>query len=143
MLFVANADANNVAVFNVAVPGQAKPLGFIPVGWYPTSVRYNPKDQRLYVANGKGTTPKANPQGPIPTQSSAKTVRQYIGNLFRGTLGIIDLPTPQQMAKYSKEAYACSPLRADAGVTSTRPADNPIPGKLGDPSPIKHVLYII
>jgi DNA-binding beta-propeller fold protein YncE len=143
MLFVANADANNVAVFNVTNPGQAKPLGFIPAGWYPTSVRYNPKDKRLYVANGKGTTPKANPQGPIPSQPSGKTVRQYIGDLFRGTLGIIDLPTPEQMAKYSKEAYACSPLRADKGVTAERPVDNPIPAKVGDPSPIKHVLYII
>ena len=56
MLFVANADANNLAVFNVSEPGEAKPLGFIPVGWYPTSVRYNPADKRLYVANGKGTT---------------------------------------------------------------------------------------
>src|SRR5207253_4140325 len=64
MLFVANADANNLAVFNVATPGQAKPLGFIPTGWYPTSVRYNPADRRLYVANGKGTMSQANPQGP-------------------------------------------------------------------------------
>jgi DNA-binding beta-propeller fold protein YncE len=143
MLFVANADANNVAVFNVADPGKAKPLGFIPVGWYPTSIRYNSMDKRLYVANGKGTTPKANPQGPIPSQRSSNTVRQYIGSLFRGTLGIIDLPTPEQMAKYSKEAYACSPLKADKGVTAARPADNPIPSKVGDPSPIKHVVYII
>src|SRR5207247_2499551 len=30
LLFVANADANNVAVFNVAKPGDARPLGFIP-----------------------------------------------------------------------------------------------------------------
>jgi len=28
-------------------------------------------------------------------------------------------------------------------VTMERPADNPIPAKVGDPSPIKHVLYII
>src|SRR5436305_14853656 len=66
MLFVANADANNIRVFNVTEPGKAKPLGFIPAGWYPTSVRYNAKDKRLYIANGKGTTPKANPQGPRP-----------------------------------------------------------------------------
>ena len=32
MLFVANADSNNIAVFNVAQPGKAKSLGFIPVG---------------------------------------------------------------------------------------------------------------
>src|ERR1700730_4627870 len=42
MLLVTNADANIVAVFSVDAPGQSKPLGFIPAGWYPTSVRYNP-----------------------------------------------------------------------------------------------------
>src|SRR5262249_42692075 len=40
LLFVANADANNLAVFNVEERGNGKAMGFIPVGWYPTSVRY-------------------------------------------------------------------------------------------------------
>ncbi|MGH7969121.1 MAG: YncE family protein, partial [Limisphaerales bacterium] len=38
-LFVANADNNMVAVFDVSNPGKTKSMGFIPVGWYPTSVR--------------------------------------------------------------------------------------------------------
>jgi DNA-binding beta-propeller fold protein YncE len=142
MLFVANADANNVAVFNVAEPGRSKPLGFIPVGWYPTSVRYDPAAKRLYVANGKGTTPKANPQGPQPTHQG-KTVRQYIGSLYRGTLASIDLPAPAHITKYSQDAYACSPLRPDAGVSAEAPKESPIPPKLGGPSPIKHCVYII
>jgi DNA-binding beta-propeller fold protein YncE len=143
MLFVANADNNNLAAFNVADPGHARPLGFIPVGWYPTSVRYNPADRRLYVANGKGTTPLANPQGPNPLLPPNKTVRQYIAGLFRGTLGVIDLPTPARMAAYSKEAYDCTPLRADQGVTAARPEGSPIPGQVGDPSPIKYCVYVI
>jgi DNA-binding beta-propeller fold protein YncE len=143
LLFVANADANNLAVFNVAVPGQAKPLGFIPVGWYPTSVRYNPTNQRLYVANGKGTTPRANPQGPNPLLPGTKTVREYIGGLFKGTLSVLSVPTAAEMPAYSKDAYACSPLRADLGVAMTAPADSPIPAKVGDPSPIRHCIYII
>lgn len=110
MLFVANADANNLAVFNVSEPGQARPLGFIPVGWYPTSVRFNPANKRLYVANGKGTMSLANPQGPNPLLPN-RTVRQYIGGLFQGSLGIMDLPTPAAMAAFSKQAYQCSPLR--------------------------------
>ena len=143
MLFVANADANNVAVFNVTEPGKAKPLGFIPVGWYPTSVRFNAADRRLYVANGKGATPRANPHGPNPLAPPNKTVREYIAGLFRGTLSIIDLPTPERMAAYSKAAYQCSPLRADLGVVAEPPPGSPIPKKVGDPSPIKHVIYII
>jgi DNA-binding beta-propeller fold protein YncE len=143
MLFVANADNNNVAVFNVEEPGKAKPLGFIPVGWYPTSVRYDPADKKLLVANGKGTTSLANPQGPNPLLPRNITVRQYIAGLLRGTLSIIDLPTPAKMAEYSKQAYACSPLRNDNAVTARAPADNPIPAHVGGTSPIRHVIYII
>ncbi len=144
LLFVANADNNNLAVFNVADPGDARPLGFIPVGWYPTSVRFNPADKRLYVANGKGTTSLANPQGPNPLlPARGQTVRQYIATLMNGTLGILDLPTPERMAEYTKRAYLCSPLRRDLGVTAERPEGNPVPARVGDTSPIKHCVYII
>jgi DNA-binding beta-propeller fold protein YncE len=142
MLFVANADANNVAVFNVSDRDDAKPMGFIPVGWYPTAVRFNGDDKRLYVTNGKGMMPKANPHGPQPRTGPASTP-EYIAGLFRGTLTTLALPTPEQMARYSRIAYACSPLRADAGAVMTPPAGHPIPAKIGDPSPIKYAIYIV
>ena len=143
MLFVANANANNVAVFNVSQPGKARPLGFIPTGMQPTSVRYNSADKKLYIANGRGTTPKANVQGPNPLLPRNSTTREYIAGLYRGTLSILDLPDENRMIAYSKQAYVCSPLRADAGTVGTRPEGNPIPGKVGDPSPIKYCIYII
>jgi DNA-binding beta-propeller fold protein YncE len=143
LLFVANADANNVAVFGVGTPGKAKPLGFIPTGMYPTSVRYNPAGKKLYIANGRGTTPRANPHGPKPGYETGQTIREYIGAIYRGTLSILDVPTEERMIAYSRLAYRCSPLRADLGVAGKRPADNPIPGKVGDASPIKHCIYII
>jgi DNA-binding beta-propeller fold protein YncE len=143
MLFVANANANNLAVFNTTEPGKAQPLGFIPVGMYPTSVRFNPADKRLYVANGVGCTPRANPQGPNPLAPRNATVRQYIAGLYRGTLGIIDLPDADRMRDYSKDAYLCSPLREDLGVSAPPAADNPIPRQVGERSPIKYCIYVI
>jgi DNA-binding beta-propeller fold protein YncE len=143
MLFVANADANNVAVFNVADRDDARPLGFIPVGWYPTSVRFHAESRRLFVANGKGTTPKANPHGPMPGRPAGGTIAEYIAGLYRGTLSTIPLPNPQQMARYSEQAYRCSPLKGDASAVGDVPAGNPIPAKVGDPSPIKYCIYII
>ena len=144
MLFVANADNNNVAVFNVEKPGDAKPMGFIPTGWYPTSVRYNPADRKLYVADGKGLSSRPNPMGPNPEQvRNLRPAYQYIASLMQGTVSVIDMPTPEQLAKLTKQAYACSPLNKDASVSATRPDDSPIPGKAGDPSPIKYVIYVI
>src|SRR5262249_41798394 len=97
ILFVANADSNNVAMFNVEK--AAAPLGLTPVGHSPTSVRFNPADQRIYVTNGKGIMPKANPHGPRPNMPAAlQTLNEYIGGLYRGTVSAIAMPTPQQMA---------------------------------------------
>jgi DNA-binding beta-propeller fold protein YncE len=143
ILFVANANSNNVAVFNVVDSDKAMPLGFIPTGWYPTSVRYNARDNRLYIANGRGITPRANPHGPDPNGRQGGRTEEYIAGLYRGTLGIVPLPTPHRMAVFSKQAYACSPLHADLEVAAKARRDNPIPARVGRPSPIKHCVYII
>src|SRR5581483_9882885 len=79
VLFVANADNNNLAVLNVTDPKNAKPMGFIPTGWYPTSVRFNPKDKTIYFANGKGLSSRANRDGPNPTVPQARNLKAYIG----------------------------------------------------------------
>lgn len=143
IMLVANADASNLSVLNVADPKKAVPLGFIPTGWYPTSVRHNPGDGRLYVANGKGITSKPNRYGPNPLRPGQGTL-EYIGGLFKGTVGILDMPSPAALANLTKQAYACSPLTAEAGpLADDVPADNPIPRKVGDRSPIKHCIYII
>jgi len=144
VLFVVNSDNNNVAVIDVSERGHSRSLGFIPAGWYPTCVRYSTLDNKLYVANGKGLLPKANRQGPNPLNQPPRTLQEYIGGLFQGTLAQIDTPSPGQMAKYTRTAFACSPLREDKQpVSRPREADNPVPAKVGDASPIKHCIYII
>ena len=65
-LFVANANINAVAVFDVSSVGHGRSLGFIPTGWYPTSVRVTPDGRRLLVVNGKGNKAMADPDGPQP-----------------------------------------------------------------------------
>lgn len=144
-LFIANANVNNVAVIDVTTPGKSRSMGFIPTGWYPTSVRVTPDGKSLLVANGKGLVSKPNPNGPQP--AAGKTTSEYIGSLFKGTVSIIALPKraelEKQMEHYTATAYQCSPLRRDNGPTLKRPGGNPIPGKLGDSSPVKHCIYIV
>jgi len=144
VLFVANANTNDVAVVNVKEPGASKPLGFIPAGWYPTSVRVARSGKTLYIANGKGTSSKANRDGPNPLAERAGGVREYIGGLYQGSLSILPMPGPRDMVDYSRTVYECSPLRvALGGPAPARVAGHPIPGKVGDPSPIKYCVYII
>jgi len=147
VLFVANANTNNLAVVNVKEPGESTPLGFIPTGWYPTSVRVARDGKTLFVVNGKGLASKANREGPNPLAggTDGKT-REYIAGLLQGTLSVVPMPGPKEMAGYSRTVYECSPLkRADpAAVTGPAPAPgNPIPAKVGGPSPITHCVYVI
>ena len=149
MLFVANADANNLAVFNVADrdDGQAARL-------HPDRLvsdrrsASTPHDKTLYVANGKGLTLEGQPQRPEPAAAASRgNLDEYIGGAVPAARSaILDCPTPEQMATlHASTAYACSPLqtgRRGRAPTASRP-DNPIPAKVGDPSPIKYCIYII
>jgi YVTN family beta-propeller protein len=131
VLLVANADNNNVAVIDVSTRGRSRSLGFIPVGWYPTSVRFSKADGKIYVANGKGLMPKANRQGPNPLNNPPRNLQEYIGGLYQGTLSQIEPPSPADMAKYTKTAFSCSPLREDKQpVAKPREANNPIPASV-------------
>ena len=144
VLLVANADNNNVAVIDVQERGGSQSLGYVPVGWYPTSVRFHPSDGRLLVANGKGLMPKANRQGPNPLNDPPRNVREYIGGLFRGSLSLVAPPSSVAMAQYTRAAYQCSPLRGDRQpVAKPRDPKNPIPAQVGDPGPIEHCIYIV
>ena len=147
-LFIANANINTIAVCDVSVRGKSHSLGFIPSGWYPTSVRVTPDGKKLLIANGKGIISKANPNGPQPgKKAQPKSTSEYIGGLFKGTISIVDIPSRKDwetaLERYTAQAYRCSPLRRDNAPTGKRPEQNPIPGRLGDPSPIKHCIYIV
>jgi DNA-binding beta-propeller fold protein YncE len=144
LLFVANANINAVAVFNVSEIGKSRSLGFIPVGWYPTSVRVTSDGKKLLVANGKGSAPKANRYGPQPGRTVPADVREYIAGLFNGTLTIIDLARgekfEEQMQRYTARAYQCMPKPE---TLASVPENHPVPAKPGGPSPIRYCIYII
>ena len=151
-LYIANADNNCLTVFDISKPGWSKSKGFIPVGWYPTSVKTI--GSRIFVANGKGFTSKANPYGPNPMRKAEDVIYQsgdlkrpkeveYIGGLFKGTLSILPVPSEKQLSSYSRMVYDNSPYTKDKEINAQGEAGNPIPMKVGNPSPIKYVFYII
>ncbi|MFZ9331590.1 MAG: bifunctional YncE family protein/alkaline phosphatase family protein [Chitinophagaceae bacterium] len=152
-LYIANADNNCLATFDVSVPGNSKPKGFIPVGWYPTSVRFI--NGKIWVANGKGMTSKANPFGPSPLRKKEDVIHhgfevkdgsqvEYIGGLFKGSMSIIEVPNQLLLDQYTRRVYENAPYSpqktVNAGIADE---GNPIPMKLGDKSPIKYVFYVI
>jgi YVTN family beta-propeller protein len=62
-LYVANADNNCVAVIDIEVPRKSLVKGFIPTGWYPTSLAVTPNGKQLLVGVGKGNVTGPNKPG--------------------------------------------------------------------------------
>src|SRR5205085_5688364 len=149
-LYIANADNNCLAVFDVSKPGFSKSQGFIPTGWYPTNVKVI--GSKIFVSNGKGFSSMANPFGPNPTRKDGEVIwhrgdtsskEQYIGGLFRGTLSIINIPSQKQLGIFSQAVYQNTPYNKEKETLGNGEEGNPIPMKVGEKSPIKYVFYII
>jgi YVTN family beta-propeller protein len=152
-LYVANADNNYLAVFDVEKKGSSTSIGFVPVGWYPTSVKVI--HDKVYVTNGKGLSSRANPNGPNPLGKKQAVIYQsgdlqhksspveYIGSLFKGSLSIFTEPTTTKLGQYTKQVYANTPYTKDKELVANGAKGNPIPKKMGEVSPIKYVFYVI
>ncbi len=151
-LYISNADNNCLAVFEVEKPGQSKSLGFIPVGWYPTSIQV--VKGKLFVANGKGFSSFANPNGPNPIEKKQTVTYQksdnnpnvrseYIGGLMKGTMSVFNEPSEKELAILSAAVYQNTPYTKERELNAFGEKGNPIPMKVGDASPIKYVYYIL
>ncbi|HQG78555.1 MAG TPA: bifunctional YncE family protein/alkaline phosphatase family protein [Bacteroidales bacterium] len=152
-LFIANADNNCLAVFDVSQPGESRGKGFIPTAWYPTCVRV--VNDKILVSNGKGVTSMANPYGPNPARKDTEVIYQaggkvqavevqYIGGLFKGTMSLISIPDEKQMKIFTRAVYNNTPYsKENELLAADTPEGNPIPLKVGDPSPIKYIFYVI
>jgi YVTN family beta-propeller protein len=145
-LYVANADNNDLAVIDVSARGRARPLGFVPVGAYPTAVVVQPATGRVIVANGKGSVgSRANPHGPQPLPGREEAGEEYTASLFSGSLSLFSAPDEEELSALSERAYLDAPLEAAAAVrgVTERPAHSPIPARVGGSSPLRHCVYII
>lgn len=145
-LYVANADNNCVAVIDIAVPNQSQVKGFIPTGWYPTAVAVTPDSKTLLVGVGKGNQTKPNPirkekLEKLPTGTRLKF--PYIGTTLSGALSIVAVPDEKQLAAYTATVYRNCPYSDKLLSVSPYPHKTAIPTKVGAPSPIKYIIYII
>jgi YVTN family beta-propeller protein len=141
-MLVANADNNTVAVVDVRTPGSSQVEGWVPVGWYPTSVSFSGDGSRFFVLNGKGLTSEPNPRGPQP--GGVRMEGRYTANMLQGALSIVPMPDSPALQAYTRRVLELTPYKeltrlAPAGA----PVDSPIPRRVGESSPIKHVFYVI
>ena len=148
-LFVANADNNCIAVVNISEPSRSQVQSFIPTGWYPTAVAVTPDGKRLLVGVGKGnqTRPTRSSRRKEPAKPDEQANRgrpyPYIGTTLSGALSIVPLPDNAQLAAYTETVYRNCPYSDKLLSAAPFPRKTAVPTQVGEPSPIKHVIYII
>src|SRR5882757_5123351 len=157
-LFVANADNNSVLVMDISNSlfedaqrnGESVSVvnGFIPVGWYPSTLCVSPDSQTLFVGNGKGLASRAN----FPSTDLAFVKKKnrnnspafdYIPRTLEGSVSFIARPNPAQMAAYTEQVRRNSPYTPEALHRAPIRSTSVIPDQAGRLCQIKHVLYII
>jgi DNA-binding beta-propeller fold protein YncE len=143
-LYVACAGINAVAVLDAH---KAKVLEYIPTAWFPARVAVSADNRNLFVANGKGfgAGPNGGPsfhEGPEGT---------YIGDLMKGVVSIISLPSLKAFASLMNAASDTGRVAANNGFFRSHDRAQGISGRSNLPVPplgeasttIKHVVFIV
>ncbi|MBX3426636.1 MAG: phosphoesterase [Pirellulales bacterium] len=140
-LYVANGSQNAIATFEFRAedPARSRLAGLIPVGWYPGALAFDPRRRRLAVANVKG----------LPTERRRHPDLDAEGfntHHYFGSVSMVPLPDEETLAQLSQRVALNqrAPRIAEARLPP-RPDQPPraIPRRIGEPSLIKHVVYVI
>lgn len=139
-LFIANASSDAVAVYDTQQPANrskrlqaARPLGFVPTGWYPTALATTPDQLLIATAKGGGTGPNNMPQQGMPP-NARQPDRTYIGTLLHGSFARLEL------AQLSSDLpQLTNQVIADNRMKSAQEQIAFTAGK----NPIRHIIYII
>lgn len=139
-LYVANGTQNAIAVVQFAPKSKTSKLqGLIPVGWFPGAVLFDAARKQLCVANIKG-----HPDRPKPYNKTG--AEGFNSHHYFGSISLVPVPKKSELPKLSAIVYddyrrdqiqfALQKPRADQ-------PPRPVPERIGEPSTIKHVVYII
>lgn len=138
-LYVANSGNNDVAVVDVK---QSTLTGLIPTAWYPTTLALTAG--RLLVANAKGlgAGPNTGPGEPNP-ESDFTDPAKYTASMMVGTLSRVSVPASRdQLDRWTRQVSDNNGFDR-RGQVQAGGGTSVIPRHPGEPSPIKHVIYVV
>ncbi len=135
-LFVAEAGINAIGVIDLP---SFKVEGHIPVGWFPSKLKITPDGKNIIVANAKGYG--SGPNGGKNFKEGGEGT--YIGNLMKGTVSIIGIPSDKELKRMTARVIRNNSLKQSAYDLLKSRSDNPVPLYGGQKeSPIKHIVFI-
>ena len=120
-LYVACAGLNAVAVIDLANQQLA---GYIPAGWFPSMVALAANDRTLVVSSAKGLGSGPNGGRGFVDPARGATAQ----DVMQGTLQIVAIPDPRQLAEQTKQVIANTFTAHDTSVVLPT---------------IRHVVFIV
>lgn len=145
LMYVANADNNSVSVIQIATPGHSEVRGFLPTGWYPSSLILADGGRELLIGNGKGEGSYPDIRGPGSPLATGPEEKESVKSLLKGSVEVLEVTDlPRRLAGYTKQVLGNSPYN-DSLLAAAKPkaSSSIVPEAVGAGSSIKHVIYII
>jgi DNA-binding beta-propeller fold protein YncE len=128
-LFAASGGTNAVAV----IRGNAC-TGFLPAGSFPSCLAVG--NGRLYIGSAKG----------LGSREAAPGQRGWSAGSQQGTLQRLAIPGAEALAAYTRRALELAQVpRSREAMLQGRKAQapRPVPRRTGEPSLIKHIVYVV
>jgi YVTN family beta-propeller protein len=144
-LYAANGAQNAIAVFDFDAqePAESKLRGLIPVGWFPGALAIDSARSAIIAANIKGLPKQPKEADPDDANAGA---RGFNSHQYSGSLSIVPLPPDDLLPRLSERVAAnLRRPRIAAALLPPRAGQppRPVPQRIGEPSLIRHVVYII
>ena len=135
-LFVAEAGINAIGVVDLE---SLEVTGHIPTGWFPSRIRVTPDGKKIIVTNAKGYG--SGPNGGTNFKEGEEGT--YIGNLMKGTVSIINIPSEKELKRMTSQVIDNNFRKEKASLAIKGREKNPIPlyGRQKD-TPIRHIVFI-
>ncbi|MCZ8511684.1 bifunctional YncE family protein/alkaline phosphatase family protein [Paenibacillus filicis] len=136
---------NALAVYNWSSPKEKPGLaGLVPTAWFPVDIEIDAENKRLLVANADGVG-SLGPDRNLTIQGISVTGHSSYAQ--QGSISMIPFPSSNSdLVKSTDEVYADNNWFGITG-RNAKPRQNKkldaMPERIGEPSPIKHVFYIV
>ncbi len=135
-MFVALAGNNAIAIVDVVDVKRPRIKGFVPTGWYPGAVVA--RSGSVYVANVKG----------VGSRTLKRDAAQgWNSHDHSGTVQKFAFPTASELRAQSAKVLVLDRVPQTLAMLERKGSSGalpvPVPAKLGEPSTIDHVIYII
>jgi YVTN family beta-propeller protein len=139
--FVTLGQANAVAVINLQGRDNHPVIGYIPTGYFPTSIAYDKAQKQLAVADDKGLGTH------VPARSGG--LSGFNTHQDTGTVNLIPAPNADQLARFSKQVFddnhwnLTTNIEVGPRYIDAHAAPVAVPRHIGEPSVIKYVFLVI